>query len=412
MSDIPAVTRRSGPTGRYLVLLRRDETPAAQEEGLRQLQNIAAATILHSSALAPDTADLPDNCALVFDHIGVALLRCSPSAGQDLSQRAVETGAAILAIEPERTLYASPDARRYAGSNRAGMASTWGIAAVGAHTSRYTGAGVRIAILDTGLDLEHPDFLGRKIQARSFIEGEPPQDVNGHGTHCAGIAAGPRDPASGPRYGVAPEAELFVGKVLSDAGMGADGSVLAGIDWAIQNGCHIISMSLGSAVAPGQPWSRVFEAVAQRALAAGSLIIAAAGNESSRPEHIAPVGHPANCPSILAVAAVDQHLRVAPFSCGGLEPDGGEVNLAAPGVDIASSWPMPQQYRATSGTSMATPFVAGVAALHAQAASSAPGVQLRDRLMACIRPLEQPARDVGEGLVQAPPDVLKPGQRD
>src|SRR5690606_9811201 len=255
-----------------------------------------------------------------------------------------------LALIPQRIGARSPTQR----------AGTWGVSAVGADVSPYTGKGARIAILDTGLDLQHPDFAGREITAQSFISGETAQDANGHGTHCAGIAIGPAQTTQSPegRYGIAADAQLFVGKVLSDAGHGADGGVLAGIDWAIQNGCHIISMSLGSPVDNGQAYSKVFEAVAQRAREAGSLIIAAAGNESRRPEHIAPVGHPANCPSILAIAALDEALNVAPFSCGGLEPKGGEVNLAAPGVNIWSAWPMPQAFRRSSGTSMAAPFVA------------------------------------------------------
>src|SRR5690606_15073941 len=198
------------------------------------------------------------------------------------------------------------------------------------------------------------------------------------------------------------EAELFIGKVLGDSGGGADGNVLEGIDWAVRNGCHIVSLSLGSAAQPGDAYSQVFETVARRALEAGTLIIAAAGNESRRPDHIAPVGHPANCPSILAVAAVDAAMDVAPFSCGGLQGQGGEVNVAAPGVDVPSSWPMPERYRAISGTSMATPFVAGVAALYVEADPDARGARLGERLARDARPLSLPPRDVGAGLVQAP----------
>ena len=161
-------------------------------------------------------------------------------------------------------------------------------------------------------------------------------------------------------------------------------------------------MSLGSSVAAGDAYSQVFEAVAQRALEAGSLIVAAAGNDSRRPVYIAPVGHPANCPSILAVAALDEVLDVAPFSCGGLEPDGGEVNLAAPGVNIWSAWPMPKPYHLSSGTSMATPFVAGVAALYVEADPSARGAALGERLAREAKELTLPVRDVGAGLIQAP----------
>src|SRR5690606_32021335 len=143
-----------------------------------------------------------------------------------LTTASTEDDGVILAIEPERRVQAFEGA--------AEASAAWGVRAVGADLSPYTGKGVRIAILDTGLDLNHPDFKGRSITAKSFIRGEATQDANGHGTHCAGIAAGPRDPEGVGRYGVAGDAELFIGKVLSDSGGGADGNVLEGIDWAIR----------------------------------------------------------------------------------------------------------------------------------------------------------------------------------
>jgi subtilisin len=118
-------------------------------------------------------------------------------------------------------------------------------------------------------------------------------------------------------------------------------------------------MSLGAPVQPGQTFSRVFENAARRAVAAGTLIIAAAGNESHRPAVIAPVGHPGNCPSIVAVAAIDAQTRIASFSCGGINPQGGQVDIAGPGVQVRSTWPRPALYNTISGTSMATPHVAG-----------------------------------------------------
>lgn len=417
-------------TDRYLVLLCKDKP----REGARRLAELAQVKVMHSRRRRVKPPVLDDNCALVFDHIGVALLRCTSRVQRLLADSAADGDRAILAVEPERRVHAINDAgvagmsalereaylrgyrdavedlsRRLSQGNGGGTTPlpaedttvSWGVAAVGADTSAFTGQGIRIAVLDTGLELQHPDFQGRSAVSRSFIEGETVQDANGHGTHCAGIAAGPAVPAQGPRYGVAHGAELYVGKVLSDEGSGADGGVLQGIDWAIENGCHIVSMSLGSPVQPGQAHSAVFEAVAQRALEAGTLIVAAAGNESERPGYIAPVGHPANCPSILAVAAVDRSQKVAPFSCGGLQEAGGEVNLAAPGVDIASAWLMPQGTRAISGTSMATPFVAGVAALYAQADPAARAAVLAERLVRTAQTLADPPRDVGAGLVHA-----------
>ena len=104
-------------------------------------------------------------------------------------------------------------------------------------------------------------------------------------------------------------------------------------------------------------------------------------------------------------AAVDSDLRVAPFSCGGLEGDGGEVDIAAPGVDVLSAWPAPDLHRSLSGTSMATPFVAGVAALHAQADPSARAARLGERLARSALKLRDSARDVGAGLARAPSEA-------
>lgn len=393
---------------RYLVLLDADQSIEGARQ-LAELMQISIATRTEPRSLHGESAALREHCALVFDKIGVALVRCTPDKQALLADLVAATGNSILAAEPERTVYATVTRQRVPVDTHAAStpeldehALTWGIRAVGADQSRHTGQGIRIALLDTGLDLQHPDFIGRSIVSQSFVDGETVQDGNGHGTHCAGIAGGPASPTTPPRYGVAGEAELYIGKVLSDAGSGGDGGVLEGINWAIENKCQIISMSLGSPAQPGQTYSKVFEEVAKRALAAGTLIVAAAGNESHRPDNIAPVSHPANCPSIMAIAAVDEALHVAPFSCGGLNPEGGEVNLAAPGVDVLSSWPAPKLYNTISGTSMATPFVAGVAALHAQADAGARGQALLAALTSTAKSLALPKRDVGAGIVQAP----------
>jgi subtilisin len=227
-------------------------------------------------------------------------------------------------------------------------------------------------------------------------------DANGHGTFCAGVACGPPQPRDAPRYGIASAAELHVARVLGDDASGTDGNVLAGIDWAVGRGCAVISISLGSPVYLGDGYPEVYEHVAARSLAAGSILIAPAGNESQRPDSIAPVEHPANCPSIVAVGALGQSLEVAPFSNGGLNPNGGEVGLVAPGIAIVSAAPRPDLYQVGSGTSMATPFVAGVAALLAEAHPEVRGAALRALLLEAFRALPAPARDVGAGLVQAP----------
>src|SRR5690606_34612384 len=186
--------------------------------------------------------------------------------------------------------------------------------------------------------------------------------VHGHGTHCIGSACGSVD-VNGQRYGVAPESLIYAGKVLSNEGSGAQSWILNGITWAANNGCKVISMSLGSQVFPGQSYDLAYERAAQFAVSKGAALVAAAGNESRRSwNQFNPVGSPADCPSILSVAALDSELAVADFSNRAINPT-GLVDISGPGVQIYSSWPMPMRYRTISGTSMATPHVAGITAL-------------------------------------------------
>jgi subtilisin len=270
-------------------------------------------------------------------------------------------------------------------------AATWGLIATRVTSSAYTGQGIRIAMLDTGFDLAHPDFIGRSITPVSFVSGQGPQDGNGHGTHTAGTACGPKAPIGVERYGISGQAHIFVGKVLSNSGSATSATVLAGMNWAVANRCHVISMSLGG---PGGPFAYYTQA-GQAALNAGCLIIAAAGNASQRPARIAPTLSPANSPTIMSVAALDANLQVAVFSCG------GKIDIAGPGVNVFSSLPMPRRYGTLSGTSMATPHVAGIAALFAQSNAAFRGAKLRSELVRAARRLPFPATDVGAGLVQS-----------
>ena len=429
-----------GMTGRYLVLLRED----AIQEGIQALSNTVGLNVANAAdfeAGAISAEAVAGASGVVFDRIGVAVVDSPPEQIRMLSESAADTNSPILAIEPERIVYAiqengpphsgaaagefsveyykgyrdavnflvekmlkdnglSEDIKAEAVMDESAL--TWGLQATKAAVSQFTGRGIRVAVLDTGLDLGHPDFAGRTIVSQSFVQGQAVQDGHGHGTHCIGTSCGPKRPATLPRYGIAYEAEIYAGKVLSNQGSGADSSILAGINWAVTSGCHIISMSLGSRVLPGDTFSPVYEQVAQRALAAGTLIVCAAGNDSHRPNDIAPVSRPANSPSIMAVAALDAQLRIASFSNGGMNAQGGEVNIAGPGVAVRSTWPRPVLYNTISGTSMATPHVAGIAALHAQANPNARGLALATLLMQTARRLALPARDVGAGLVQAP----------
>ncbi|GAA0529226.1 hypothetical protein GCM10011581_30440 [Saccharopolyspora subtropica] len=380
-------------TGRYLVLLEDDSTIIGTRE-LARLTGIRCANTADAAGAAPGelfrSAD-----GIVLHDLGIALISAGPDQAAAL-ERAVREPGPIAAFEPERRVFAIDDAEPTPDGE-----VTWGLKAVRADQTQLTGKGIRVAVLDTGLDLEHPDFADRDIVTGSFVEGQDVQDGHGHGTHVIGTCCGPRSSQNGPAYGIASEASIYAGKVLGDDGSGSDSGILSGIQWAISNGCAVVSMSLGAPAEPGQPYSEAFERVARRAMERGTLIIAAAGNESQRSAGVvAPVGHPANCPSILAVGALDPQLQIADFSSGTVD-EIGQVDLVGPGVDVYSSWPGPERYRKLSGTSMATPHVSGVAALYAQQhAERAWG--LWARLSQTARRLPLPSTDVGAGLVQAP----------
>ncbi|MDW5549794.1 S8 family serine peptidase [Methanosarcina sp.] len=266
------------------------------------------------------------------------------------------------------------------------MGATWGLVQCKVPSSSLSGLGIKVAVLDTGFDIGHPDFIGRSFTTETFV-GQPVQDMHGHGTHTIGTACGPKEPSGDtPRYGIAYECQIFVGKVLSNAGSGSTAGVLAGMNWAIANGCEVISMSLGSSA----PVQTAYTKAGSIALDKGCLIIAAAGNDGSC------TGSPANSPTIMSVASLDQTLTPSDFS------NDGKIEIAAPGRDVFSSMPSPRLHGIMSGTSMATPHVAGCAALWAQSSSTLRGMNLWERLQSSALRLNFPLCKVGSGLVQAP----------
>ena len=266
------------------------------------------------------------------------------------------------------------------------LGATWGLIKCRVPQSPRSGAGMRVAVLDSGMDLGHPDFAGRQIVTATFV-GQPPQDLHGHGTHIIGTAAGPKAPrGTTPRYGIAYRAPIYVGKVLTNTGTGTTAGVLAGMNWAIGNRCVVIAMALGS----GSPPQAAYTAAGNAALNKGCLMVAAAGGSGSA------TGAPANSPTIMAVAALDPNL--APSSNSNF----GKIEIAAPGRDIFSSVPRPTLYGIKSGTSTATAHVAGCAALWAETSPTFRGMALWRKLVTTAKRLPYPATRVGAGLVQAP----------
>ena len=402
-------------TGRYLMTFKE----GAMEAGIKHLESKRGLRLAHARDFTDQNVSFAEAAgadAFVFPELHVALLSGPAAEEHSLNAAtALDDSSPVYSIDPEYFMFSSginpsdymkgvlhtaqmiardlgvrdagggPASEEDFHAEVAGV--TWGLLACKVPQSSRDGNGIKVAVLDTGFDIGHPDFTGRTFVTNTFV-GQPVQDLHGHGTHTTGTACGPNTPA-GPiqRYGVGFKTKIFSGKVLNNSGSGAQSQILAGMNWAITNKCEVISMSLGGGTGP-QP---SYTAAGQAALNNGCLIIAAAGNSGPGPA-IAP----ANSPTIMSVAAVDINLQPAPFSCI------GKVDIAGPGVNVFSSFKRPQAHNTLSGTSMATPHVAGCAALWAQTSSVLRGAALRARLIATARHLPFPATVVGAGLVQAP----------
>ena len=254
-----------------------------------------------------------------------------------------------------RVAYVEEDAKVYALD--AELDNSWGVKRIGAgvvHVGGNRGAGVKVAIIDTGIDKDHPDLQANVKGGINFVSNpswrpansKKWDDDNGHGTHCAGIVAAV-DNEEGV-IGVAPEADLYGVKVLDRTGSGYISDIVAGIEWSVDNGMQVISMSLGlsSHIVP-------LHSACDTACDAGIVVVAAAGNSGPSDNTVI---YPAKYDSVIAVSATDGADVVASFSSRG-----PEVELAAPGTVVYST--VPGGYATISGTSMACPHVAGTAVL-------------------------------------------------
>ncbi|WP_093716714.1 S8 family peptidase [Actinacidiphila alni] len=248
----------------------------------------------------------------------------------------------------------------------------------------YDGTGEKVAVLDTGVDDTHPDLKDRIVGEQSFVPGQTVADGNGHGTHTASTVAGSGAASGGDEKGVAPGAKLLVGKVLSDEGQGQDSWIIAGMEWAKAQGADVVSMSLGSDI-PDDGTDPMSQAVDSLSADGGPLYVIAAGNSYGA----GTIGSPGSARSALTVAAVDAADQRADFSSMGpltgsygLKPD-----LSAPGVDITAAAPG-GGYQTMSGTSMATPHVAGAAAILKQRHPDWTAGRLKDALMSTSKVLD------------------------
>ncbi|MGW6286767.1 S8 family serine peptidase [Streptomyces sp. NPDC055107] len=270
----------------------------------------------------------------------------------DLTAPRSRSGAGLKKLWLDRKVQASLDK------------STKQVGADLAWAAGYDGTGARVAVLDTGADAEHPDLQGRITASENFTDSDTTDDRQGHGTHVASTVGGSGAASGGKNKGVAPGADLMVGKVLNDSGSGAASWIIAGMQWAVDSKADVVSMSLGSAEPTDctDPMSLAAEELGKNK---DTLFVVAAGNLGPS---LNTVSSPGCAPGVLTVGAVDRDDSTANFSSRGpaivshtLKPE-----IAAPGVAIsaaAAGGRGSQAYRSLSGTSMATPHVAGAAAV-------------------------------------------------
>ena len=278
----------------------------------------------------------------------------------------------VKAVEPDGELVALDHA---GATGDLEYENAWGVEHIGtkpAHDAGVKGQGIKVAVIDTGIDYVHddpddlpynvdPEFLGNYRGGYDFFNNDAdPMDDNGHGTHVAGILAAEKNGYL--VVGVAPEVELYGLKVLGATGSGEYSGLIAALEWAVANDMDVVNMSLG-----GHEVSTALQSAVQAAYASGITLVAASGNAVTLNDLIygCPVAYPAAYNEVIAVSFTGTDDKLTGYSC-----TGAQVDLAAPGNAIISTVPVgvcmfcsPQGYKAESGTSMASPHVAGVAAL-------------------------------------------------
>ncbi|MFF5287461.1 S8 family serine peptidase [Streptomyces sp. NPDC013171] len=321
---------------------------------------------------------------------GVALKADKKTASAfwaDITSRRSRTGADVKKVWLDRKVEATLER------------STAQVGADLAWAAGYDGKGTRVAVLDTGADAEHPDLKGRIAASRNFTDSASEADRQGHGTHTISTVGGTGAASGGRKKGVAPGAELLNGKVLNDSGAGATSWIIAGMEWAVAQGADVVSMSLGNPT-PTDCTDPMSAATERLARSTDTLFVVAAGNSGPG---LNTVSSPGCAPSVLTVGAVDRDDSTAPFSSRGparfshmLKPE-----IAAPGVGISAAAAGGRgvyAYRSMSGTSMATPHVAGAAAVVKQRHPDWTGQQIKAALVSSAEAaIPGDARETGGG---------------
>ncbi|MFE7840314.1 S8 family serine peptidase [Streptomyces sp. NPDC057474] len=400
---IPADAARLISTGRVdkrlfdVTVLNRSVTRTSQKQGLKLI-------VGYAGTAAGARADVRD-------------------AGDTQVHRTLETLNADAVLTPRDDAAALWKAVTDAdGTTATGVANIWldgvrkvsldkSVAQIGAPKAwkaGYDGKGVTIAVLDTGVDATHPDLKGQVTADKNFSTSPDTTDKYGHGTHVASIAAGTGARSKGKYKGVAPGAELLNGKVLSDEGYGDDSGIIAGMEWAAEQGADIVNLSLGGGDTPEvDPMEAEINKLSAEK---GILFAVAAGNEGDWGERT--VGSPGSAAAALTVGAVDDTDKLASFSSRGPGLDGQiKPDVSAPGVAVtAAAAPgsvieqevgqKPEGYLTISGTSMATPHVAGAAALLKQQHPDWTYAELKAALVASAKGGKYTPFEQGSGRIR------------
>jgi subtilisin len=365
----------SGFTGRFIVTLRRPDQVGAL------LLMLGLPALPDGSGADVSFAAIETQPNFWFSDLGIAIVSLSVAQAMALRVQ-VNAVSPIASIEPEFSV------RPLAGGTCTEPAEfRWSLDETRVLQSPYTGAGVKVALLDSGFDVTHPLLASRSVQAKTFVSDPADKDPRDHGTGCLSMAIAGGSPC---RRGIASGALPYLGRIQTQFESVPEARVIAGIRWALREGVQVLSISYGNEVeAP----LLAFELLATKALLQGCLIIAAAGDAGK-------IGQPANTPGIMAVGGVTSfldHWYGSPVSTAT-----AQIAVAAPALGVYTASSSRSGFRFADGTSIAAPHVAGIAALWCEA-TKATGQDLWDILIKNPRVLTEPPKYVGAGLVKAPP---------
>ncbi|MEV5605009.1 S8 family serine peptidase [Streptomyces sp. NPDC052299] len=355
--ELPLIVRYSGKTPQAEVTAEARALPASTEK--RSLSSINGAALRLDKDGARDFWKTLD-------------ADTAASTGRDLLPKTLKGGIRRVELDARVTVNLAESVPLI------GAPEAWG--------KGLDGSGTTVAVLDTGIDAGHPDLAGRITTSRSFVPGEEVADGHGHGTHVASTIAGSGAASDGLRKGVAPGAKLAIGKVLDNSGSGDTSGIIEGMEWAVgEADAEIVSMSLGGQ--PSDGTDALSEAVNELSDATGALFVIAAGNDGPT---AGTINAPGAADAALTVAATDKSDQLGDFSGRGPRVDGAlKPDIAAPGVNITAARAqgtamgavVDENYTTVSGTSMATPHVAGAAAILAQQHPDWTGSRLKATLM-------------------------------